>query len=531
MFNLKKKIFIFFLSLYLFIGSYNSINTGISFDEKIEELNWNFHVNFIKDLTNNIIYKKKFDKQKFNKEVKSFVGYGIGSQLISQPIQFFLKDIIKHDKDIDDFGAKLVAKHFVIFLFFFTSGIFFYLILKKILNNENFCIVASIIYLTYPYLFGQSMFNPKDIPFMSVWLICTYYSFILFEKLIFNNTIKISNLLTLAIVTSFLLSIRIAGILIFIQYIILLILFVNIYKQNLFVFLSNNYLKIILFSFVFFLFTLIFNPIFWVDPFLLIETIKINTNHFNNVGTNTLGKIMYSTDLPSTYLLIWFAVKIPVLVLIGIFLIPFTEKIIFNDKKRCILFGNILLTVLVLPLILIFKKVHLYDEIRQVMFLLPLIFIIGLVSLYFLSKNIFYVLGSITVIFFIVDNIKINPYQYVWFNLPTRFVDITKNFELEYQGISGRELAKSLSQLENQNICVLANPLHGVKPFLNDTKYNCFDSWQKIDTDYKRPFLAVQNVRNLKKSLPYNCKSIHETKFRLLFHKKDLTAGKLLMCD
>ena len=98
MFNFKKKIFIFFLSLYLFIGSYNSINTGISFDEKIEELNWNFHFNFIKDLTNNIVYKKKFDKQKFNKEVRSFVGYGIGSQLISQPIQFFLQDLIKHDK-------------------------------------------------------------------------------------------------------------------------------------------------------------------------------------------------------------------------------------------------------------------------------------------------------------------------------------------------------------------------------------------------------------------------------------------------
>ena len=531
MFNFKKKFFLFFLFFYLLIGSYNSINTGISFDEHHEELNWNFHINFIKDLTNKVVYKKNFDKQKFEKEVKIFVGYGIGSQLISQPIQFFLKDLIKHNKNIDDFGAKLLAKHFVIFLFFFTSGIFFYLILKKIIDNENFCIVATIVYLTYPYLFGQSMFSPKDIPFMSIWLICTYCSFIFLEKLIINNEIKIINLIILSITTAFLLSIRIAGILIFLQYIILLILFINIYKQNLFIFLRNNYSKIILFIFIFFLFTLIFNPIFWVDPFLLIETIKINTNHFNNVGTNTFGKIMYSTDLPSTYLLIWFAVKIPVLILIGIFSIPFTEKIIFNDKKRSILFGNILLTVLLLPLILIFKKVHLYDEIRQVMFLLPLIFILGLVSLYFLSKTFFYALGTITIIFFIVENIKINPYQYVWFNLPTRYIDIAKNFELEYQGISGRELAKSLSKLENQNICILANPLHSVRPFLNNTKYNCFDIWQKIDTNYKRPFLAVQNVRNLKKSLPYNCKSIHETKFKLLFYKKDLTTGKLLMCD
>ena len=46
-------------------------------------------------------------------------------------------------------------------------------------------------------------------------------------------------------------------------------------------------------------------------------------------------------------------------------------------------------------------------------------------------------------------------------------------------------------------MCILANPIHGVKPFLKETKFNCFDIWQKIDTDYERPFLAIQNVRNL----------------------------------
>ena len=35
---------------------------------------------------------------------------------------------------------------------------------------------------------------------------------------------------------------------------------------------------------------------------------------------------------------------------------------------------------------------------------------------------------------------------------------------------------------------------------LNNTKFNCFDIWQKIETNYSRPFLAVQNVRNIKRS-------------------------------
>ena len=128
---LKKNFFIFFLLSYFFVGSTNSVNTGISFDENHEQLNWNFHVSLIDQISNVIINDQKFDREKFDNEVKSFVGYGIGFQLISQPIQSLIKKILILDKSLDSFGAKLLAKHFVVFLFFFISGIFFYLILKK----------------------------------------------------------------------------------------------------------------------------------------------------------------------------------------------------------------------------------------------------------------------------------------------------------------------------------------------------------------------------------------------------------------
>ena len=129
---------------------------------------------------------------------------------------------------------------------------------------------------------------------------------------------------------------------------------------------------------------------------------------------------MYSKDLPSTYLLIWFLVKIPLIILIGLLLIPFSEKEIFVKEKNKIFVGSILLTILLIPLILILTKAHLYDEIRQVMFLVPLILILGLISLYTISKKVFYFISIISISFFVIENIKINPYQYVWFNLPSR---------------------------------------------------------------------------------------------------------------
>ena len=529
--SIKIKFFITFLFLYFFIGSYNSVNTGISFDEKHEELNWNFHVNLFKELTNVIIKKKEFDQDKFDTEIKAYVGYGIGFQIISQPIQFFLKEILKKNKNLDNYGAKLLAKHFVVFLFFFVSGIFFYLILRKLIDNENFCILGTILYLTYPYLFGQAMFSPKDVPFMSVWLMCTYISFSLFEKIIDSNELKIKYIFTFAICTSYLLSIRIAGVLILIQYFITFIIYINIYKINFFNFFKKFHIHLFIFLFSLISFLFLLYPILWVDPFLIIETFTVSATHFNNVGTTTLGEIMYAKNLPSTYILIWLVVKIPLIIFLGIILIPIVERKIFLDKKKGIFFGTILLSVISIILILIFKRVHLYDEIRQVMFLVPLIFILGLVALFIFSKNIFYLTAILTLTLFIFENIKINPYQYVWFNLPSRYLDLTKNFELEYQGISGREISKHLYKFEEQNLCVLVTPIWSVKPFLNNTKFNCFDIWQKIETNYSRPFLAVQNVRNIKRSLPYKCNSIYKSKFKLLFNKEEIVTGKLLKCE
>ena len=128
----KKKFLLIFLFFYLIIGSLASINTGISFDERYEELNWKFNTTLSKDLTSHIFLNKKLD-QNLQQEYKSYLGYGIGFQIISQPIQSFIKHLLKKNKKISYYGAKLVSKHLVVFLFFCFSGIFFYLILKKII--------------------------------------------------------------------------------------------------------------------------------------------------------------------------------------------------------------------------------------------------------------------------------------------------------------------------------------------------------------------------------------------------------------
>ena len=528
---IKRNFLIIFFSIYFIIGSLNSLKTGISFDEYHEQNNWDYHLRLINNYIDHYIFGKEYSYDIQNEYVV-FLGYGIGFQLISQPIQFLLKIIlILSETHLDLFGAQLVSKHFVVFVFYIISAIFFYLILKKIIADKFFCNIATIFYCTYPYLFGQAMFSPKDVPFMSVWVICTYLSFNVFEKLVIYKKITFSEVILFSFLTAYLLSIRIAGILIFVQYFISFLLLISLPTINLNKILKAYYLNFLIFIFSLIFFTYIFYPPFWNNPFLLFEAIKVMSNHFNNVGTNTLGEIMYATDLPSTYLLIWFLVKLPALVILGIILLPFTEKKIFTNNKNIVLFGSLLISIFLIPFILIFLGTNLYDEIRQVMFLVPLIIIVAMISFFTFSKFFFYTLAIFSICFFTIESVRINPYQYVWFNLPSRVIDLTKKFELEYQGISGREIAKKISNYEKVDQCILVNPIHTVRPYLAKTNYKCFDIWQKIDTEFSRPFLAVQHVRNLKKGLPYKCNVIDETSFNLFFHKEKFITSKLLSCE
>ena len=48
------------------------------------------------------------------------------------------------------------------------------------------------------------MFSPKDIPFMSVWLVCTYLSFMLLNRLINNKNINNLRLILFSIATAYL---------------------------------------------------------------------------------------------------------------------------------------------------------------------------------------------------------------------------------------------------------------------------------------------------------------------------------------
>ena len=88
-----------------------------------------------------------------------------------------------------------------------------------------------------------------------------------------------------------------------------------------------------------------------------------------------------------------------------------------------------------------------------------MIFLIGLVNLFYFNKKLFNTFSVITIVFFILENFSLNPYQYTWLNSFAKFTDIEKNFEIDYWGVSNKNLSKKINEYAennsiNKDICV-----------------------------------------------------------------------------
>ena len=239
---LKKYNSLIYLLLigYLFAGIYLSINTGISHDEYHEQLNWEINLKSIKDFFSTGTYENLIEyKDRY---------HGIGFNIISQPFQIIFKELISNYLNLSEYGSTLISKHIIVFVIFFISGLFFYSICNVLFKDKKFSTISLFIFYLYPYLFGHAHFNPKDIPFLSFWIINTYFLLKTFKNFEKERLINFKIIFYFALSTAFLISIRIVGILIFLQYLIFIAVYLESTNKKLI-----NFIKLYKVNFIYFL--------------------------------------------------------------------------------------------------------------------------------------------------------------------------------------------------------------------------------------------------------------------------------------
>ena len=126
------------------------------------------------------------------------------------------------------------------------------------------------------------------------------------------------------------------------------------------------------------------------------------------------------------------------------------------------------------------------------------------------------------------------PYQYTWFNSFNNFIDVNKKFEIDYWGVSGRNIAKKINEndylISNRENCIYVSPKHVIEPFI-DSKFNCVKPFVSIYPKSSEKYILVKYMRNIRRENPDNCELIFEESYNLNIFKNNLKLGEVFLCN
>jgi hypothetical protein len=519
----------FFLVCIFLVGIFFSLKTGISHDEYHEQLNWEKNYQVIKSI-GSTSFKQEYESLKSYRDKY----YGIGFHLVSQPFQFLFSKFLTFFFNIENDGAFYISKHPIIFISFFISAFFFRRILKLAIEDKTFLDLTFIFYCFYPYLLGHSLINPKDIPFLTIWLILTFYSFVFIKDLLINELFNRKYFSYIVIFFPFLLSIRLSGVLFVFQFFTMFFVTIESSNKKFLRVLIKNYkflLKGILIVFLI-LYTLL--PISWLNFFEIFNGIMEMSKYPHGVSTLTNGEYVKASNIPIDYIFTWLIVKLPTFTIVGLFLFFFNNKEFEKNINAKLIVHAFLITFLVIYFLLYFRSASLYDEIRHILFLVPLLLISGLICFNFFHKKFSYFFLILTIFIFIFEAFKIQPYQYTWFNMVSRFYEVNKNYEIDYWATANRELSVFVgrkNQLrENTPQCVYGSQYDYV--FLKKKGFSCFKDFTKLNDDNSKKIILQygRNLRN-KYKVSNSCSLIYDLNYQLLFSKHNFELGKVFVCN
>lgn len=524
-----------FFAIYIPIGLWACLHVGISADELTEYQTLGINLQAVKGLLSGSFVEYQ---QLLNYGDRY---YGVGFHLISNVIANFALFINGHLFSLSDIPSEILFAHIAVFGAFALSGLFVKSILYRLSINAPMASLGMIAYLLWPYLLGHSFFNIKDIPFLLAWVLATsiyinilqlwHAGFLLSKKRI------VAQFAILGLCTAWLLSIRVSGVMIFIEYAIFLMVYLLIGGCQIKRLLAPSY--IFAFTIPLALGLLALSPVYWHNPLEFLNAISYMSHHPWDGETLTAGKLLGPKQFNLFYIPAWLLIKLPVFVLLGWAAIPFVlyksikKRVGYMHGMALLNLTALIFTIASILLFLVILKAGLYNELRQILFIFPLIYIVGFCGLYYASKKLLAIALIITMLIFAADNIAMYPYQYTYMNEASRQISIGNRYEKDYFSLSASRNVAWLNQrfsADKEVACVFVSPTH-LWGDLDKTKYLCVNGYLNFASTTK-PFIFSWLIRDRTDLLPLpTCKLIHEEQVSLPLSNTKLVMSQIFFCN
>lgn len=298
--------------------------------------------------------------------------------------------------------------------------------LAKLFGGWNVGILAMVLLILSPSWFGHNFANPKDIPF-SVGYTAGIYFMILFLKSLPKPSMK--DLFGLVCSIGWAMGVRIGGLLLIAYLVLFIVVFAVLTRQTKTVFTAKVMLQVAVVGALGYGIALICWPYAHLGIISKpLESLKIMSNFFVNIGMIYEGKKILSNQVPWYYIpkyILWTA---PIIVLAGIAIGLVSLPVVFRKNRNTLIFSMFVLFAAVFPVAYaVYKKSSLYDGWRHFLFIYPMLIVIASIGFMYLINSRQKIVGYVTMALIAVGLFS-----------PARFAVANHTFEsLYYNEIAG----------------------------------------------------------------------------------------------
>ncbi len=321
------------------------------------------------------------------------------------------------------------ATHFMYFTTFLIGVLFLYFLAARWMSAWA-ALGTAALFISQPLFWGHAFINPKDTPFMSLFIVSVYLGFRMMDDPTWKKILAAG--IALGLATSIRSLGPMAG--------ALTILYgLMKYPRKMIPVLFWYSIAAIIVAYLTW-------PFLWKAPIAhFVDSLRIMSS-FPDTGETLFMRNMYPADqLPARYIptFIIFQLTEPALVLSALGGVLSLIMFIKEKKREPLLFFA---AWFLMPIsVIILSGSTLYDNARQILFLLPPLFVfagIAIDSLLMRTKTLAWKMVLLFVITLpgIYACIQFHPYQYVYFNrLTGGTAGAFRNFDLDYWGTAFKE--------------------------------------------------------------------------------------------
>ncbi len=341
---------------------------------------------------------------------------------------------------ITNWGAD-AAHHFAYFITFLIGVLFLYLLALRWMREWSAFGVA-LLFISQPLFWGHALMNPKDTPFMSLFIASVYLGLRMMDDPTWKKILAAG--IALGLATSIRSLGPMAG---------ALVIFYGMRKTRGFLSPALKYF------FIAALVAYLTWPYLWKAPIANFTDSLLSMSQFPDTGeTLFMGNLYPADQLPLRYIPTFIGLQLTESALVLMALGFILRRSVKSSREPFLLF---IFWFLFPTFLIMLSGSTLYDNARQLLFLLPPLFLLAGIGMdwVFARAKTFALKSALLILFAapgLYASVQLHPYQYTYFNSFTGGTGgAFRKYDLDYWGTSFKESFEYLNENAPQNAQVI----------------------------------------------------------------------------